>query len=602
MISSIFLLLLNSLQGGILGTQTDWSGGPGYPGPVEQWSVFFNLQSKIDYSVPGLIAMVPEGEVPSFSSYSPVAENLEQAFSVCTADFDADGSQDMASGSYNGSIFVSLNGNSGEEWTTSSVNDNAPASTFLSSGDFNGDGKPDILTCLYELGDIVWYENGLPADTNWVAHTLPGFSNPYSCVPWDPDQDGDWDILGISYSEDGVFWMENLDGTGLSWSLNPIDQNFQQGRRVAFGDIDNDGDDDVIASGGPLGTITLYTAPGWQEYLIADSTGIIEDIELADFNGDGRIDVGAIAVTSHGAKWYENPEVQGEPWEDRSVGNISGITFKPLDLDQDGDQDIVSSSFENDFVTISINTGGSGQGWQSYNSDIGISAFTDIAVADINGDMIMDIAGASYFGGMSAWCAGSTEITYPTLSTLTSSIMHCDSLSTSGSLYLEVDMLGYVLLRFRSSDDPSSMGAWSNAVLGPVSDVTDLIEPGDTYCQYLITLYALDDFTPAFAYEISLTGEPSGTAPETPPAVRANLARNPCSGSPILSVLLTEYGPLSVSCYDLSGRVVQRIPESEYSPGTHRITLGNFPPGLYIIKVEASGESLTEKLIVTGGR
>jgi len=597
----MYLLALNSIQGGVIGTQTDWSGGPGYTGPVEQWSVFFNQESKIDYTVPGTIAMVPDGEVPSFLPYIPVVQNLEQAFSVCTADFDGDGDQDIATGSYTGSIVVSLNADYGEEWTASSVDNSASTSTFLTSADFNGDGKPDILTCLYEQGEIVWYENSLPEDTVWVVHIVPGFSNPYSCLPWDPDLDGDWDILGTSFSGDGVFWLENQDGAGLSWAHNPIDPNFQQGRHVAFADVDNDGNADVIASGGALGSISLFLAPGWQEYQIADSTGVIEDIEIADFNGDGLTDIAAIALTSHETKWYKNPGVFGEAWEAIQIGNQSGVTIKPSDVDGDGDIDIVSSSFENNFVRVSLNSG-SGQGWQSYNCEIGATAFTDISIADINGDMINDLAGASYFGDMSAWCQGSTAITYPTVSTLTSSILHCDSLSTSGSLFLEVDMMGYVLLRFRSSDNPASMGAWSGAVVGPVLDVTNLISPGDTYCQYLITLYSLDQLTPAFAYEISLTGEPLGTESNSPQLVRVSVSPNPCSGSASLSVLLTDSGPLSVICYDITGRVVQRIPSAEYSPGIHQVMLGNYPPGLYLIKLEASGEFFTEKLIVTGGR
>ncbi len=176
-------------------------------------------------------------------------------------------------------------------------------------GDINGDGKEDVL---FKDG---WYEQPAagPFSSTWEYHndfTLPHGSCPSLVV--DLNKDGRNDVIWADGHNYGVYWMEQQepqkDGS-TTWRIHEIDKKFSQGHAVAWADIDNDGQSELITGkryfahsggdpgSGDKGTVHYYDWDGeaftWSKAKVivqgesGKSPGIGLQIRVVDMDGDG---------------------------------------------------------------------------------------------------------------------------------------------------------------------------------------------------------------------------------------------------------------------------------------------------------------------------
>ena len=182
----------------------------------------------------------------------------------------------------------------------------------LGFGDLNGDGKQDMI---YQHG---WYEQ--PAEGafsgTWQYHH--DFDLPHASCPMlilDLNQDGRNDIIWSDGHSYGLYWHEQLipqsDGT-TTWRQHLIDKKFSQGHSLAWEDIDNDGQPELITgkryyahSGNDSGahdeiTVQFYNwisnNQTWTKHLISKAPagqgpGIGLQIRVHDLDGNGWKDV-----------------------------------------------------------------------------------------------------------------------------------------------------------------------------------------------------------------------------------------------------------------------------------------------------------------------
>lgn len=124
------------------------------------------------------------------------------------------------------------------------------------------------------------------------------------------DGDGDLDVLLAygDFNDSAVLWLENDGDENFSpYLIN--DEDYPSIQSVATGDINGDGELDVLSASYSDGTIKWYEnkgAEGFVAYTIDDNAPGANTIAAADFNNDGNMDVVAGIYNAAEIRWYEN--------------------------------------------------------------------------------------------------------------------------------------------------------------------------------------------------------------------------------------------------------------------------------------------------------
>jgi hypothetical protein len=123
------------------------------------------------------------------------------------------------------------------------------------SVDLDGDGDLDLITGSdhhtgYEL--VAWENDGWPFDTGWPQHNIGNQSSSvYAVAVGDLDNDGDLDIISGQSSAPRLLVWQN-DGTPFDgpWSSYSIGAPPARVEGLDVGDLDNDGDLDIVSGTG----------------------------------------------------------------------------------------------------------------------------------------------------------------------------------------------------------------------------------------------------------------------------------------------------------------------------------------------------------------
>lgn len=248
---------------------------------------------------------------PTFSSYVSFATGNGN-FDVTVGDINGDGKIDIISANWtDSSVSVLLNTTADDALTPSFSNKTDFAAGTKTSriaiGDFNGDGKPDIVTANET-------DNGSASvllNTTSNGASTPTFSskidftvgtNPNSVVIADFNGDGKSDIVTSSYGENNVSVLLNTTIVGASIPSFSSKTDFTVGTGpawVAIADFDGDGKSDVVTSNQSANTVSVLlntttvgasspTFSGKSDFAVGTSPGSVTN---ADINGDNKPDI-----------------------------------------------------------------------------------------------------------------------------------------------------------------------------------------------------------------------------------------------------------------------------------------------------------------------
>ncbi len=216
----------------------------------------------------------------------PISSAGSGPTSVRANDINLDGLTDLVITSAADNTIAWLKGNGGTSFSRSSISSSQTRTRDSVIADFDGDGWQDIACAAYAANKINWFRNIHPANPlnpyfGGVTPLAATSSTPNSLGVGDFNSDGRPDIVGISFNPGKVFWCENRGGTtnfdgGLTEIYAPAAAP-SNGQSVAVADFNQDGTMDVAAAWINAGTsidskISVYFNRGGQCVLAAVNT------------------------------------------------------------------------------------------------------------------------------------------------------------------------------------------------------------------------------------------------------------------------------------------------------------------------------------------
>ena len=599
-------------------TQNGWFLGEGYPGPVIGWPKpsFYQSSDICFWSSASMGSTGPIKLSLSLADRIQIDLTNEKPVSVYSSDLDGDGDQDVIAlfGYMGGTQQVlwweNLDG-AGSSWNGHAIDIGFSDGQNVVSSDIDGNGTMDVVAANRDQS-ACWWSNTDGTGTQWEEHLACDIADWVECA--DMDGDGDTDLALSSWSLDTFLWCENIDGVGETWVDHEITNKMIGAICGNPCDINSDGFMDFI--GLECINSKLYwwenddgSGTTWTEHVISSSLVHPQAMHAGDMDGDGDFDVAAISGDGGDVVWFRNDDGLGGAWTEVTVTVFTFPAAKLLfdvqmsDLDADGDMDICGLlNCSGGWVFWCENLDGVGESWEVLTFVPPAHSPWSVHPADINGDgkndLITCMLGFSFGQGGDITWWDLNEDGYSTEGYLESSILDTDVASPDYhilSWQSDVPAGTTLNLQIRASDDYNDMGDWSEPLYTSPVQVGDVVGDGEKYFQYRVNMDTTDPYASPLLSQLALTWGTLGIEGDLDDVGILSVSLNPMV-SGLAAVIITCDNPmtLELSVYDLLGRRVFEVPDNQYGAGISTVDIQNLSPGIYICVL--SSEDFRESL------
>ncbi|MCU0914068.1 MAG: VCBS repeat-containing protein [Planctomycetes bacterium] len=206
-----------------------------------------------------------------------------------------------------------------ETWKPILIDDRLTVLHGLCVVDWDKDGRDDILTASFE--GVYLFQSRGPADRLSWNKTQLG-----SGAQASPAQRGASEIGVGRLGRDGRRFLAAIEPwhgdkvvvyTPASepealWQRTVIDTTFKEGHALLCADLDGDGQDEIVAGyRGPGASLCIYGCRDvlgnrWERIALDEGDMAASGLDVADLNGDGRLDLISVGTATANIKWYEN--------------------------------------------------------------------------------------------------------------------------------------------------------------------------------------------------------------------------------------------------------------------------------------------------------
>jgi hypothetical protein len=202
---------------------------------------------------------IDDGASVRFGPGQIVADSIDGLEAMYVGDLNGDGDTDVASAAFgDGTIAWHENQDVGI-FDTHVVDTTAAGALTVYADDLDGDGRSDLLAGLSEAERVVWYRQQAFTDSTAFSAPKPiaDVAAPEAVRTGDFDGDGDPDVATVSFETGEIAWYENRADTSFGPPLR-VTSDARQGIDLLPADLDGDGDTDLAATSQGNNTVAWY--------------------------------------------------------------------------------------------------------------------------------------------------------------------------------------------------------------------------------------------------------------------------------------------------------------------------------------------------------
>ncbi|TAE32796.1 MAG: VCBS repeat-containing protein, partial [Candidatus Kapaibacterium sp.] len=343
------------------------------------------------------------GTFPNGLPGSPFASGAG-SYSVELGDFlDNDGDLDMAVANYSANTVLLYQNNPTGTFTLVRTLTAGFHARDVTLGDFNNDGWLDIATANIDANSISVFISAAGTLPMTATQTLTTGNLPPGIAVGDVNGDGWLDIItannnGGAAGSISVF-LNNGAGTFLARNDYPTSGNGTQ--ELAIGDMDNDGDLDVVTANAASSTISVLLNNGLGVFSVFGTplgTGGATPVAIAlvDLNNDGNLDVFTANNGGNSVTQARGNGAGGLTVWTTYINIISPYGLAIGDVDGVNGPDVITTSSSDNTINVLPGDGGGGfLGGSTWSQGTPAVNGWAAALGDVDGDGDLDLATSS---------------------------------------------------------------------------------------------------------------------------------------------------------------------------------------------------------------